>query len=131
MVPGMDLNWWEQLEQLDQTAGAAAALHFLSGIAIQQPDNFDLQFELAQRYSKAGAHSFAVGALLPVSRHAEHHLKFRACLELGDCFERLGDREGAALAFQQAQELDPGSHWPIIGLARSTGDPERINKIFE
>jgi tetratricopeptide (TPR) repeat protein len=131
MVPIMDLNWWEQLEQLDQTAGATAALNFLTGIAVQQPDNFDLQFELAQRYRKAGAHSFAVGALLPVSRHAEHHLKFRACLELGDCFEKLGDREGAALAFEQAHILDPGSHWPVIGLARSTAHPERISEVFQ
>jgi hypothetical protein len=124
MVWVMDLNWWEKLEQLDQTAGATAALEFLSAIAIQQPANYDMQFELAQRYRKAGAHSFAIGALLPVSRQAEHHLRFRACLDLADCFETLGDIEGAVLALRDAQILDPGSHWPVVGLARLTADPE-------
>lgn len=121
----MGMNWWEQLDELDQNALSPAALDFLAESAAHHPEDFGLRIELAQRYQAAGNYSYAIGAFMLVAHQGDHHQKFRANIELAACFEALDDTEGATLALTQARKPDPGSHWPVIGLARLLNDPSQ------
>jgi hypothetical protein len=80
-------------------------------------ESLDGLFDYARQCAGEKKFAEAIGALIPVTRADGHHLQYRAWLELGGAFMGLGDLIGAELAYRNAGVIDPGSHWPVRGLA--------------
>jgi tetratricopeptide (TPR) repeat protein len=113
----MDMSWRERLEAIGNTASPEARLAFLEAEARLLPDDIDLAFEYGLACIAARKFEAAIGALIPVTRAAGHHLQYRGWLDLAQAFKGLGDFTGAELAYRQAYPIDPGSYWPVKGLA--------------
>jgi tetratricopeptide (TPR) repeat protein len=113
----MDMSWQERLAEIGKTASPDEKLAFLEGQAWALPDDLDLAFEYGLACLAAGRFEAAIGALIPVTRAAGHHLQYRGWLDLAEAFKGMGDFTGAELAYRQAYPIDPGRYWPVKGLA--------------
>ena len=113
----MDMSWRERLAEIGKTASPDARLAFLQAESRKLPDDVDLAFEYGLACIAAEKFEAAIGALIPVTRAAGHHLQYRGWLDLAEAFKGLGDVTGADLAYGQAYPIDPGSYWPVKGLA--------------
>ena len=113
----MDMSWREWLAEIGKTAPLDEKLAYLEAQSRTRPDDLDLAFEYGLACIAAKRFESAIGALIPVTRAQGHHLQYRGWLDLAEAFKGMGDFTGAELAYQKAYPIDPGSYWPVKGLA--------------
>ena len=123
-------GWRERISALELAGDRQATLRAMREEASAAPDDLDVQIGLAVRCREAGLWDEATDTLHRVADAPGNPLQFIVLLETGNCEIGRKNFAEAETAYRRAMELDPGSHWPIQGIAETFvhrgREPERL-----
>lgn len=113
-------------------------LKMLLGALAEAPWDFVVYWHLSQTYGALREHEqalrYAKEFLEKGDFTGQHHWKIAALLNVGRCYERLGDREASQRYYQEAEAEDPENPMVLFTYARflmERGDLEGARKRFE
>lgn len=125
------MNWQQTVTAIEHSEGKEAAVRFLIDAVSQESYDAPLRLDIALRLKAMSQLDNAIEALTPLLQSKDYHLRFRALLEVGTCLRLSGRLEEAEHRMQAARVQDPGSHWPILGLADIRASRGRLAEVIE
>lgn len=110
-------SWQDRLAALDAADRKEEALAFLREQAFLRPDDAECAFTLATRSAACGMLDEAIAVFTLVAHMGSPRYRFRALVDGAECLRKCSEFARAEADLTAAMAFDPGSHWPVIGMA--------------
>lgn len=123
-------TWQDECDRLAQSADIEPAVRYLVAVWPGLPAGSRDRFDIGMRLKAFGRLSEAVDVLGSLTTDETAPNRYHATLEVANCLALGGRTEDAALRFADARALDPGSHWPVIGLVDLMVARDDVNGAF-